>query len=187
MSRVGLSPIPLPKGVTVRVDENNVVSCKGPKGPELIRQIHPEMRLEIGEDRILVTRPSDQKRHKALHGLTRSLVANMVTGVTEGFEKRLEVFGLGYRVELDGKTLVLQLGYSHPCRMPVPEDLDIQLEQNRVIVRGADKERVGQFAANIRKLRKMSVYRPRGSDLRGIRYVGETIRFKAGKAGKVGG
>jgi large subunit ribosomal protein L6 len=111
----------------------------------------------------------------------------MVGGVTDGFEKRLEVFGLGYRMELDGRTLVLQVGYSHPCRVPIPDDLDIQIEQNRIIVRGADKERVGQFAANIRKLRKMSVYRPRGTDLRGIRYVGEQIRFKAGKAGKVGG
>jgi len=187
MSRIGLSPIPLPKGVTVRMGDDNVVSCKGPQGPELTRRIHPDMKLDIQPDRILVLRPSDQKQHKALHGLTRSLVANMVTGVTDGFEKRLEVFGLGYRVELDGKTLVLQVGYSHQCRMPIPDDLEIQLEQNRITVRGADRERVGQFAANIRKLRKMSVYRPRGTDLRGIRYVGETIRFKAGKAGKVGG
>ena len=186
MSRVGQSPIPLPKGVTVRVGDDNVVSCKGPKGSELTRQIHPDIRLDIRDDQILVTRPSDQKQHKALHGLTRSLVANMVTGVTEGFEKGLEVFGLGYRVEVDGNTLVLQVGYSHPCRVPIPDDLEVRLEQNRITVRGADKERVGQFAANVRKLRKMSVYRPRGTDLRGIRYVGEQTRFKAGKAGKVG-
>jgi large subunit ribosomal protein L6 len=187
MSRIGLSPIPLPKGVEVTVDDGNVVSCKGPSGLQLSRAIHPEMKLEIHADHVRVVRPSDQTTHKALHGLTRSLVANMVTGVTTGFEKRLEVFGLGYRVELDGRTLVLQVGYSHPCRIPIPDDLDIQLEQNRIIVRGADKERVGQLAANIRKLRKMSVYRPRGTDLRGIRYLGEQIRFKAGKSGKVGG
>jgi large subunit ribosomal protein L6 len=187
MSRVGQSPIPLPKGVTVRVGEGNVVSCKGPNGPELTRQIHPDMKLDIREDQVLVLRPSDEKQHKALHGLTRSLVANMVTGVTEGFAKRLEIFGLGYRTELDGRTLVLQVGYSHPCRMPIPEGLEVQLEPNRITVRGADKERIGQFAADIRKLRKMSVYRPRGTDLRGIRYAGEQIRFKAGKAGKVGG
>ncbi len=187
MSRVGMSPIPLPKGVTVQVGEGNVVSCKGPKGLELTRQIHPDMKVEVEDGVLRVKRPSDQRDHRALHGLTRSLIANMVTGVTEGFEKRLEVFGLGYRVELDGRTLVLQVGYSHPCRMPIPDGLDVQLEQNRIIVRGADRERVGQFAANIRKLRKMSVYRPRGTDLRGIRYVGEQIRFKAGKAGKVGG
>ncbi|MBM3499412.1 MAG: 50S ribosomal protein L6 [Armatimonadetes bacterium] len=187
MSRIGLMPIPLPKGVTVTVDDANVVACKGPTGLALSRPIHRDMTLEIHDDHLLVKRPSDQREHRALHGLTRSLVANMVTGVTTGFEKRLEVFGLGYRAELDGRTLVLQVGYSHPCRIPIPDDLDIQLEQNRIIVRGADRERVGQLAANIRKLRKMSVYRPRGTDLRGIRYVGEKIRFKAGKAGKVGG
>jgi len=187
MSRIGQMPIPVPKGVTVRVDENNLFSCQGPRGSALTRQIHPAMKLDIQDDRILVVRPSDQTEHKALHGLTRSLVANMVHGVTEGFEKRLEVFGLGYRVELDDRTLVLQIGYSQPCRIPIPDDLDVHVEQNRIAVRGADKERVGQFAANIKKLRKMSVYRPRGSDLRGIRYAGEKIRFKAGKAGKVGG
>lgn len=187
MSRIGLLPIRLPKGVNLSVQEGNVVLCKGPTGTTLSRQIHPDIKLEIRDDQVFVTRPSDQKHHKALHGLTRSLVANMVTGVTEGFEKRLEVFGLGYRVELDGRTLVLQVGYSHPCRIPVPDDLQVAVEQNRIIVRGADKERVGQFAANIRKLRKISVYRPRGSDLRGIRYVGERTRFKAGKSGRVGG
>jgi large subunit ribosomal protein L6 len=186
MSRIGLAPIPLPQGVQVSVDDQNVVTCRGPKGLALTRQVHPAMTLAVEGDRLIVKRPSDQTQHKALHGLTRSLVANMVHGVSQGFEKRLEVFGLGYKVEMDGRTLVLQVGYSHPVRMPVPEGLEVAVEQNRIIVRGADKERVGQFCANVKKLRKLSVYRPRGNDLRGIRYVGEKTRFKAGKSGKAG-
>jgi len=186
MSRVGLSPVPIPQGVTVTVLGDNTVMCKGPNGPELTKTMHPAMKIEVAEDQVVVSRPTEQKEHKALHGLTRALIANMVTGVTEGFKKELEVFGLGYRVEQEGKDLVLQIGYSHPCRVPVPDDLKVEIEGNKVTVLGADKERVGQLAANVRKLRKMSVYRPRGQDLRGIRYVGEHTRFKAGKAGKVG-
>ena len=186
MSRVGQAPIPIPQGVQVRVDDKNVVSVKGPQGPALTKTIHRAMKVEVEGDLVRVHRPTDQREHRALHGLCRTLIANMVTGVTDGFEKQLEVFGLGYRVNLDGKTLVLELGFSHPCRMPVPEGLEVQIEGNRVVIRGADKEQVGQVAASVKKLRKMSVYRPRGTDLRGIRYVGEQIRFKAGKAGKVG-
>lgn len=187
MSRVGQQPIPIPKGVEVRVDAENVVTCRGPnKGPELVQRMHPSMAIEVGDEQITVTRPSDLKEHKALHGLTRSLIANMVTGVVEGFEKQLEVFGMGYRAEVQGNEIVLQLGYSHPCRVPIPDGIAVEVQGNRIIVRGADKALVGQIAANIKKLRRMSVYRPRGQDLRGIRYVGEHIRFKAGKAGKVG-
>jgi len=187
MSRVGQQPIPIPKGVEIRVDAKNVVTCRGPsKGPELTQRMHPAMKIEVGDGEVTVSRPSDQKQHKALHGLTRSLIANMVTGVSEGYEKQLEVFGMGYRAEVQGQDLVLQLGYSHPCRVPIPEGIEIVVEGNRITVRGADKALVGQVAANIKKLRRMSVYRPRGQDLRGIRYVGEQIRFKAGKAGKVG-
>lgn len=187
MSRVGQQPIPIPKGVEIRVDADNVVTCRGPqKGPQLVQRMHPAITIEIADDEVVVTRPSDQKEHKALHGLTRSLIANMLTGVVEGYEKQLEVFGMGYRAEVQGKELVLQLGYSHPCRVPIPDDIQIEVEGNRITVRGPDKALVGQVAANIKKLRKMSVYRPRGQDLRGIRYVGEHVRFKAGKAGKVG-
>ena len=187
MSRIGQKPIPIPQGVQVTLEAGNLFSCRGPEGATLVRRLHPEMVLEVGEGQILVKRPTEQKRHRALHGLTRSLVANMVTGVTTGFEKRLEVFGMGYRCEVQGKELVLQVGYSHPCRIPIPEGIQIETQGNNVIVRGADKELVGQIAANIKKLRKLSVYRPRGTDLRGIRYAGERTRFKAGKAGKVGG
>jgi large subunit ribosomal protein L6 len=185
MSRVGNSPIPIPPGVTLDVADDNTVTCRGPGG-ELTRKMHQAMGIVVADNRVVVSRPTEQKEHKALHGLTRSLINNMVVGVTEGFKKELEVFGLGYRVEVDGKALVLQIGYSHPCRVPIPDGLQVAVEGNRVTVSGADKERVGQLAANIRKLRKMSVYRPRGQDLRGIRYVGEQTRFKAGKAGKVG-
>jgi large subunit ribosomal protein L6 len=186
MSRVGQQPIRVPQGVEVEIGADNVFSCRGPQGATLVRRLHPEMAIEVAGDTIVVKRPSDQKRHRALHGLTRSLVANMVTGVAGGFEKTLEVFGMGYRAEVQGRELVLQVGYSHPCRLPIPDQVEVQVQGNRVTVRGVDKELVGQFAANIKKLRKMSVYRPRGQDLRGIRYLGEQIRFKAGKAGKVG-
>jgi large subunit ribosomal protein L6 len=184
MSRVGQKPIPIPKGVEVKLGADNVISCRGPKGPALTRQLHSDMRVEVGRDAIVVARPSDQKRHRALHGLTRSLVANMVTGVTEGFEKRLEVYGMGYRSEVQGKELVMQLGFSHPCRLPIPEGVQVEVQGSNLTVRGPDKEVVGQFAASIRKLRPMSVYRAKGTDMRGIRYTGEYIRFKAAKGGK---
>jgi large subunit ribosomal protein L6 len=187
MSRVGQQPIPIPKGVNVQVDADNVVTCRGPgKGGELSQRMHPAMSIDISEDQVVVTRPSDQKEHKSLHGLTRSLIANMVAGVVEGFEKQLEIFGMGYRAEVQGQELVLHLGYSHPCRVAIPDGIEIEVQGNRITVRGADKALVGQTAANIKQLRKMSVYRPRGQDLRGIRYVGEHTRFKAGKAGKAG-
>jgi large subunit ribosomal protein L6 len=187
MSRIGQQPVPIPKGVEITVTADNVVTCRGPgKGVELVQRMHPEIAVEVGDDEVIVTRPSDQKRHKALHGLTRSLIANMVTGVVDGYQKQLEVFGMGYRAEVQGKELVLQLGYSHPCRVSIPEGIEAEVEGNKISVRGADKMLVGQVAANIKKLRKISVYRPRGQDLRGIRYVGEHTRFKAGKAGKVG-
>jgi len=187
MSRIGKNPVPLPDKVKASV-RDRTVHVEGPLGKlDWTFAFGLTVTVDEAARLIRVERPDDQRRHRALHGLTRALIANMVEGVTKGFEKRLEVFGLGYRVELDDRTLVLQIGYSQPCRIPIPDDLDVHVEQNRIAVRGADKERVGQFAANIKKLRKMSVYRPRGSDLRGIRYAGEKIRFKAGKAGKVGG
>jgi len=186
MSRVGQKPIPIPKGVEVQVEAGNVLSCRGPKAT-LTRQLHPEITVEVGPEAILVARPTEQKRHKALHGLTRSLVANMVAGVTTGFEKRLEVYGMGYRSEVQGGDLVMQLGFSHPCRVPIPAGIEIEVQGNNLTVRGADKELVGQTAANIRKLRRMSVYRAGGTDMRGIRYAGEQIRFKATKVGKAAG
>ncbi len=186
MSRVGMMPIAVPSGVTVKIGTDNTVSVKGPKGPELSRQMPGAMVIELDDNVVTVSRPSEQRQHRALHGLTRSLIANMVLGVTDGFKKELEFFGLGYRADVQGKDLVLQIGYSHECRVPVPAGIDATVEGNKITISGADKELVGQVAANIRKLRKMSVYLPRGQDLRGIRYVGEQTRFKAGKAGKVG-
>jgi large subunit ribosomal protein L6 len=187
MSRVGLKPIPIPAGVAVELEAGNVVSCRGPQGATLVRRLHPDMQVVVEGDTILIRRPSDLKRHRALHGLTRSLVANMVTGVIQGFEKRLEVYGMGYRSEVQGQELVMQIGFSHPCRIPIPEGIGIEVQGNNITVRGADKELVGQIAANIKKLRKMSVYRAGGTDMRGIRYAGEQIRFKTAKSGKVGG
>ena len=181
MSRIGRMPIPLPSGVEVTQDGTNL-SVKGPLGT-LARSIHPEMVIERGDGELRVVRPSDEPRHRALHGLTRTLVNNMVVGVTTGFTKGLEISGVGYRAQLQGTKLVLALGYSHPVEVDPPEGISFQVETpTRLAVVGADKELVGQTAAYIRSRRKPEPYKGKG-----IRYAGEQIRRKAGKAGKVGG
>jgi len=181
MSRIGKQPIAIPTGVGVTIDGQRV-SVKGPKG-ELGRTVHPEMRVVHGDGVLTVERPSDAQNHRALHGLTRALVSNMVTGVTSGFEKVLLVEGTGYRVEAEGKTLVLYMGYSHPVRIePFPgTSFEVEDRGKKVTVRGIDKEAVGQLAVNVRSVRPPEPYKGKG-----IRYADETIRRKAGKAGKVG-
>ena len=178
MSRIGRKPIPLPSGVEVTIDGAHVV-VKGPKGT-LERDIHPELSLSIEDGVLLVERPSDQRTHRALHGLTRSLLANMVTGVTTGFAKTLEINGVGYRANARGSDVEFALGYSHPVHFPAPEGITLTVEgTNRVTVAGLDNQLVGQVAANIRELRPPEPYKGKG-----IRYEGEKIRRKAGKAAK---
>ncbi len=178
MSRIGRKPIPLPPGVTVKI-EGSRVTVRGAKG-ELTRTFDPDMRIELEENTLRVHRPADTRRHRALHGLTRALLANMVAGVSQGFEKRLEIQGVGYRAETqsDG-SLVMYLGFSHPVRVQPPEGITFEVDpRTRVItVRGVDKELVGRVAAEIRAWRPPEPYRGKG-----IRYVGEVVRHKAGKA-----
>ena len=179
MSRIGRMPIAIPAGVTVAIAENNVVSVKGPKG-ELVRELPVEMEIKEEEGKIIVTRPNDLKRMKSLHGLTRTLIANMITGVTAGYEKKLEINGVGYRAAKAGKKLTLSLGYSHPVEMEDPEGIETVMEgQNIIFVRGIDKEKVGQFAAEIRSKREPEPYKGKG-----IKYADEVIRRKVGKTGK---
>jgi len=181
MSRIGRMPIALPSGVEV-TQEGRLLRVKGPLGT-LEREIHPEMTVERDDGQLRVVRPSDQPRHRALHGLTRTLVNNMVTGVTSGFTKGLEISGVGYRAQLQGTKLVLALGYSHPVEVDPPAGIEFRLETpTRLAVFGADKELVGQIAAYIRSRRKPEPYKGKG-----IKYAGEQILRKAGKAGKVGG
>ena len=179
MSRIGRMPIAIPAGVTVEVAENNKVTVKGPKGT-LERVLPEEMSIKIEDAHVVVSRPNDLKRMKALHGLTRTLINNMVTGVTQGYEKVLEINGVGYRAAKQGKKLVLSLGYSHPVEMIDPEGIETVLDgQNIIIVKGIDKEKVGQFAAEIRDKRRPEPYKGKG-----IKYADETIRRKVGKTGK---
>lgn len=179
MSRIGRMPIAIPAGVTVTVAENNKVTVKGPKGT-LERVLPSEMDIKVEGEEIVVTRPSDLKKMKSLHGLTRTLISNMVVGVTAGYEKVLEINGVGYRAAKQGKTLTLSLGYSHPVIMEDPEGIEVILEgQNKVIVKGIDKEKVGQYAANIREKRQPEPYKGKG-----IKYADEIIRRKVGKTGK---
>ena len=179
MSRIGRMPIAIPAGVTVTIAENNVVTVKGPKG-ELVRELPVEMEIKEEEGKIIVTRPNDLKRMKSLHGLTRTLIFNMIHGVTTGYEKKLEVNGVGYRAAKSGKKLTLSLGYSHPVEMEDPEGIETVLEgQNIIIVKGIDKEKVGQFAAEIRSKREPEPYKGKG-----IKYADEVIRRKVGKTGK---
>lgn len=179
MSRIGRMPIAIPAGVTVTVAENNKVTVKGPKGT-LERVLPAEMDIKVEGEEIVVTRPSDLKKMKSLHGLTRTLISNMVVGVTAGYEKVLEVNGVGYRAAKQGKTLTLSLGYSHPVVMEDPEGIEVTLDgQNKIIVRGIDKEKVGQYAANIREKRQPEPYKGKG-----IKYADEVIRRKVGKTGK---
>ena len=179
MSRIGKMPIAIPAGVTVEIAENNKVTVKGPKGT-LERVLPAEMDIKMEGSEIVVSRPNDLKKMKSLHGLTRTLINNMVVGVTEGYEKKLEVNGVGYRAQKQGKKLVLSLGYSHPVEMEDPEGLETVLDgQNIIIVKGIDKEKVGQYAAEIRAKRAPEPYKGKG-----IKYADEVIRRKVGKTGK---
>ncbi|MFC4853850.1 50S ribosomal protein L6 [Actinophytocola glycyrrhizae] len=179
MSRIGKLPIPVPANVDVKIDGQSI-SVKGPKGT-LAHTIAEPIIVERGEDGVLeVRRPDDERRNRALHGLTRSLVNNLVVGVTEGYEKKLEIHGVGYRVQLKGSDLEFSLGYSHPVKVSPPEGITFAVESpTRFSVQGIDKQRVGEIAANIRKLRKPDPYKGKG-----VRYAGEKIRRKVGKTGK---
>ena len=179
MSRIGRMPVAIPAGVTVTIAENNNVTVKGPKGT-LVRDLPVEMEIKEEDGHIVVTRPNDLKKMKSLHGLTRTLIHNMIHGVTEGYEKKLEVNGVGYRAQKQGKKLTLSLGYSHPVEMEDPEVIETVLDgQNIIIVKGISKEKVGQHAAEIREKR-----RPEPSKGKGIKYADEVIRRKVGKTGK---
>ena len=179
MSRIGRMPIAIPEGVTVTIAENNKVTVKGPKGT-LERVLPAEMDIKEEDGHIIVTRPNDLKKMKSLHGLTRTLINNMVVGVTKGYEKVLEVNGVGYRAQKQGNKLILNLGYSHPVEMTDPEGIEAVLEgQNKITVKGIDKEKVGQYAAEIRDKRRPEPYKGKG-----IKYADEVIRRKVGKTGK---
>jgi large subunit ribosomal protein L6 len=175
MSRIGRQPIPVPAGVTIAIEPERV-TVNGPKG-ELSERINRDIKVELLDDQIVVTRPSDRGEHRALHGLTRTLVANMVQGVTAGFEKRLEIQGVGYRAQLRGRDLELALGYSHPVSIKAPDGIEFEVPQpTRITVRGASKQQVGEIAALIRKQRKPEPYKGKG-----IRYEGEYVARKVGK------
>jgi len=177
MSRIGKKPIEIPQGIEVNL-ENTLLTARGPLGT-LTYTIPSGISLDIQDKQILVKRATDQKRHRALHGLVRSLVNNMVVGVSTGFTKTLEIVGIGYRAKMEGNVLNIAVGYSHPVNFPVPEGISIQVEgQNRIIVKGRDKQRVGQVAANIRSIRKPEPYKGKG-----IRYSNEVVRTKVGKTG----
>ena len=180
MSRIGRAPIPVPDGVQVTINKTQV-RVKGPKG-ELERSFHPDMRIGLEDGVLQVSRPTDQRHHRALHGLTRALLNNMVVGVSSGFEKVLEVVGVGYRPEMQGDNLSLNLGFSHPVVIEPPADVSFTIDARRktIAINGIDKEVVGQLAADIRKLRPPEPYKGKG-----VRYLGEKVRRKAGKAGKV--
>lgn len=181
MSRIGNAPIEIPAGVTVTVGENNLVKVKGPKG-ELSRQIHSEMKVIVEGNVVKVERPSDDKMYRSLHGLSRSLIHNMVIGVTEGFSKSLEINGVGYRAQKKGKALNLSLGFSHPVVVEPPQGIEFDVPSaNAITVSGIDKEVVGQIAAEIRSFREPEPYKGKG-----IKYAGEHIRRKEGKAGAKG-
>ena len=179
MSRIGKMPIVIPAGVSVEVAENNKVTVKGPKG-ELTRVLPPEMKIEVENGQVKVTRPNDLKREKSMHGLTRTLINNMVVGVHDGYTKTLEINGVGYRAAKEGNKLTLTLGYSHPVIMIDPEGIESVCETpNKIVIKGIDKEKVGQYAAEIRGKRGPEPYKGKG-----IKYAEETIRRKVGKAGK---
>lgn len=179
MSRIGIKPIELKDGVEVVIGENNNIKVKGPKG-ELVQDLPKEIIIEKQDNQLLVKRPNDLKKFRALHGLTRSLLNNMVEGVTNGFEKKLVMNGVGYKAAMQGKKLVLNLGYSHPIEMEQPEDLTIEVPvQTEIIIKGMDKQRVGNFAAKVRSYRKPEPYKGKG-----IKYSDEIIRRKEGKTAK---
>ena len=179
MSRIGRKPITVPAGVEVKVDDANVVTVKGPKGT-LTQAIHPNMTINVAANEITVVRPDDEKENRALHGLSRTLIANMVEGVVKGYEKKLEVNGVGYRVAKEGKKLVMNLGYSHTVVMTEENGVTFETpDQNTIIVKGIDKQMVGQVAAQVREKRPPEPYKGKG-----IKYADEHIRRKAGKTGK---
>jgi large subunit ribosomal protein L6 len=180
MSRIGRMPVSIPEGVSVDVQKNSVV-VKGPKG-EISRTFDPAMQIKLEDNTIVVQRPTDHRRHRSLHGLTRALLYNMVLGVSQGFARRLEIQGVGYRAEMQGKNLVLNVGYSHPVVIEPPDGISFEVEKGyrELTVLGADKEMVGEVAARIRRVRPPEPYKGKG-----IRYSGEYVRRKAGKAGKV--
>jgi len=178
MSRIGRAPITVPAGVEVKVDANNHITVKGPKGT-LERDLVPQIKVEVNEGVINVTRPNDEKQNRSLHGLTRTLVANMVTGVTEGYKKTLEVNGVGYRCSKEGKKLVLNIGYSHPVNVEEIDGITIDVPNpNTVVINGIDKQKVGQFAADVRAKRPPEPYKGKG-----IKYSDEVVRRKEGKTG----
>jgi large subunit ribosomal protein L6 len=179
MSRIGRLPIEIPQGVEIKIADDNTVSVKGPKG-QLVKKMNEDINIALEDGKVLVTRPSDQKMHRALHGLTRALVNNMVVGVSAGFERILEINGVGYRAAKAGSKLTLTMGYSHPVEMEDPEGVTTEVPApNRIIIKGADKEKVGIHAANIRAVRKPEPYLGKG-----IKYSDEVIRRKEGKTGK---
>lgn len=177
MSRIGLKPITIPKGVEIKMDGNKL-TVKGSKGT-LTREFHSDMSFNVEGDKITVVRPSDSTQHKALHGLSRSLLFNMVEGVSNGFQKTLEINGVGYRAQMQGTKLTMQMGYSHPVEFEKIEGIEFAVEGNKIFVRGIDKEQVGQVAAVVRKVRPVEPYKGKG-----IRYEGERVIRKVGKAGK---
>ena len=179
MSRIGSKPISVPQGVEITVDNNNVVTVKGPLGT-LSQEINKDINIEQVDNVLNVTRPTDNKKHKSLHGLSRTLISNMVQGVSTGYHKKLELVGVGYKANKQGSKLVLNLGYSHPIEMIDPEGLTIEVPtQTEIIVKGIDKQRVGNYAAKIRDHRKPEPYKGKG-----VKYSGEVIRRKEGKTGK---
>lgn len=179
MSRIGLLPITIPSGVEVKIDSKNVVSVKGPKG-ELSENINKDMEIKVEDGVLTVNRPTDNKKHKQLHGLSRTLIANMVEGVSNGYEKKLEIVGVGYRAAKQGKKLVLTLGFSHPVEMEDPEGITTEVPtQTEIIVKGINKQQVGNYSAKIRAWREPEPYKGKG-----VRYSGEMVRRKVGKTGK---
>lgn len=179
MSRIGKLPVSIPAGVTITVADDNTVTVKGPKG-ELSQKMCKDMAIEIEGNVLTVKRPNDEKENRALHGLTRSLIHNMVVGVTDGFVKNLDVVGVGYKASMSGKTLVLNMGYSHPVEMPEPQGITFEVPSpTRIVVKGIDKQLVGQVAADVRSVRKPEPYKGKG-----IKYETEVVRRKVGKTGK---
>lgn len=179
MSRIGLKPIDVPSGVEIKINDKNFVEVKGPKG-QLSEQINPEMEIKIEDGVLTVARPTESKKHRSLHGLSRTLISNMVVGVTEGYSKTLEIEGTGYRAAKQGEKLVLTLGYSHPLELEDPTGILVEVPAaNRIVVSGINKQQVGNYAANIRDYRKPEPYKGKG-----IRYAGEIVRRKVGKTGK---
>lgn len=179
MSRIGLKPINIPTGVEIKINDKNLVEVKGPKG-QLSEQISSDMEIKIEDGVLTIARPTDNKKHKSLHGLSRTLIQNMIIGVTEGYSKTLEIEGTGYRAAKQGKKLVLTLGFSHPVELEDPAGIEVEVPAaNKIIVHGINKQQVGNYAANIREYRRPEPYKGKG-----IKYAGEIIRRKAGKTGK---